>query len=73
MGALPILPTMMPWRSWDGVPLTRQHKEFQERLVGNIALVGQCLELIQKRFCSRSEIVSVDGLSFGKIILRLFE
>ena len=27
-----------------------EHKELQERLVGNIALVGQCFELIQKRF-----------------------
>ena len=27
-----------------------EHKELQEGLVGNIALVGQRLELIQKRF-----------------------
>ena len=27
-----------------------KYKEFQECLVGDISLVGQCLELIQKRF-----------------------
>jgi hypothetical protein len=27
-----------------------EHKELQERLIGDIALVGQRLELIQKRF-----------------------
>ena len=25
-----------------------EHKEFEERLIRDIALVGQCLELIQK-------------------------
>jgi hypothetical protein len=27
-----------------------KHKELEECLIGDIALVGQCLELIQKRF-----------------------
>jgi len=50
-----------------------EHKELQEGLIGDIALVGQRLELSRRDFGSRSEIVSVDGLSRGKIILRLFE